>query len=519
MNNNRRVVAERFRAYSHLGWLGRWRFRQGLRRISRDTASLECLIALQRTFEIEWLSDKEIHRILWTCLGWYNREAEGNRHVKNPIRSDRLPEMMQILAFFLRRFNKFRYSYRPLLQSILSFGDRLAENRGPGFGVTPQQFRLEAAAVFSALILRREIIEHYQERHGDRLLGSLENIADKTGNLELFKLFCLEAEKITWGFAKEYGYLESIADKVKDFPGFEMVFRKAIPVIGLAATSSVLAISRNAQDFEVYSRRIIAQLDSLPPGGNSVFTQPMNASELNRLLAFLEALADNSRTRRYFQFTQAHFPGKLSGYVSSAFNTLKSYVHDACLKQEWKESSEHGPAIEGLVDKFEQAIVRAYLNSIWGSTYGRGNIRWEVDKFTEYIPYEMRTRDWREDSDKNRSYWNSGEAAGRELRRYIDALEPQLFPILRKMEPPAVEVLFSRLATCLGIQTYTKQVMVPVEWEKGVEFQEGYDKWAGNYGRDVEVARPKRFVEHTFTFERPYLQDAIELLNSMDTNP
>ena len=65
-------------------------------------------------------------------------------------------------------------------------------------------------------------------------------------------------------------------------------------------------------------------------------------------------------------------------------------------------------------------------------------------------------------------------------------------------------------------QHLVTKLLLHIEWEKDTEYYEAYDKWAGHYTQVVEAARPTSFVDHTFTFERPYLKNAIHLLIMRD---
>ena len=78
------------------------------------------------------------------------------------------------------------------------------------------------------------------------------------------------------------------------------------------------------------------------------------------------------------------------------------------------------------------------------------------------------------------------------------------------------EILFKLLPDYFDIQKFTKIVDVPFEWEHRIELQEGYNKWAGFYDEEIEVAYPVSFRKHTFTFERPNLQAAVDLLDDME---
>jgi hypothetical protein len=188
----------------------------------------------------------------------------------------------------------------------------------------------------------------------------------------------------------------------------------------------------------------------------------------------------------------------------------------ACRKYDWESKPNDERWMEDLIAQFEQTIVHTYLWAIWYAFLQTHRVRWEFSRFTEYIPYGISSWDWTKDTDKTRSYWSSGEAHQQENNRYIETVGPLLLSIFRQLDFSETEALFDLLPTYFGIEEFKRTVNVPVEWEKGIEYQEAYDKWAGFYTQEIEVARPTRFVDHTFTFERPALQNAINLLQHKD---
>ena len=471
MNNSTCSIAEKFAVYSQLGLFDQWKFRHFLRWISQDAVSLEFLLDFERKLVKKSLFSWQILKIMIKALSWYNREDHDNR-LMNRIQPSRLPEMLQIVILFLDKSYELHPKYRELLLNIIYSGDNFKKHLEVGSGLTPDQFRLEAAKTISNYNQQWGIWYPYLKDEADRMVG----------------------------------YLENIAYKVSDSQRFTMVCRDMAPVIGLKATSSLMVISNDFQEFESYFHRVTAQLKWWGLAYSDIFHQLQNASELNQILVFLETLTKDPRMEKCIRYAQVHY----SGVQLMPVNEVK----DACLRQEWERTSAYELVIDGLIDKFEQNIVHTYLSTTWYPSIGSHRIRWEFDKFTEYIPYEMRSQDWTVDNEKTRPYWNSGEAAGLEFNRFVDALKPRLCSIFKKMDLSEIEILFRLLPNYLGIQEFTKLVKVPVEWEKGVEWQEGYTK-GGFYDEQVEVARPKGFVEHTFTFERPDIQNAIDLLDNM----
>jgi hypothetical protein len=217
MKNKTRSIAEKFAVYSQLGLFEQWKFRHFLRWISQDAVSLEFLLDFERKLVKKSLFSWKILKIMIKALSWYNREDHDNR-LMNRIQPSRPLEMLQIVIHFLDKSYELHPKYRELLLNIIYSGDNFKKHHEVGSGLTPDQFRLEAA------------------------------------------------------------------------------------------------------------------------------------------------------------------------------KTISNY------NQQW---------------------------GIWYPSIGSHRIRWEFDKFTEYIPYEMRSQDWTVDNEKTRPYWNSGEAAGLEFNRFVDALKPR----------------------------------------------------------------------------------------------
>ena len=168
-----------------------------------------------------------------------------------------------------------------------------------------------------------------------------------------------------------------------------------------------------------------------------------------------------------------------------------------------------------LTGIYVQNIVNLSLNAVWG-VVSSGKVRWEFNSFTEYVPYEKRTLDWTLDNEETRRYWNWQNGLNDELNRFKAVLEPRLWLLFDELESNDYDALIQLLPGYISFQEFTKTVNIPVEWEMRIEYREGYDKSAGFYDQKVEVGQPKAFIKHTFTFDRPYLQEATGLLDDPD---
>ena len=517
MNHEQGAVARKFAIYGELSLLDRWKFRRSLKWVGSDAVSQELLLDFEKESKEKLWASRQILEFILNALSWYNRERHDDH-----LQSNRLPEMLQIVLIFISRGQRLHYRYRDLVLNILHSGDKVGRDPNVIVEFTPERFRLEVAELISNLNNQGSGWDRWNpnlERGGNLYLGYLENIASKVSDPQLFTQFRFEAAKAfsngAWPEGK-LGYLEKIAGKVNDSQSFSQVFNDVVPVIGLETTSSLLAITRDFQEFRVRYHRIIVQVEQWGSDYTYLFRRAENTFELDRLLVVLETLPKNIRMTRYILYAQTHRSGTLLKHVSGALHAQKGYVLHACSAHDWKEEPDVGRFVESQIDQFEQNLVDTYLSQTWHSSIKSRKIRWEFTKFTEYIPYAMTSWDWTKDDERTRSYWNSTEAERREYDRYIGELKPRLLSLLRKMDFPEIEALFDLLPGYLGIQEFTKTVSVPVEWDKSIEYQEGYDRYAGNYTEEVQVGRPKRFIKHDFRFDRPYLQRALELLDSAD---
>jgi hypothetical protein len=475
-------IAKQFTVYSQLGWFGKWQFRHFLKWASRDAVSVELLLDFERKLEKKSLSSRQIADIITDALIWYNREDHDDR-IQNRLQTSRLPEMLEIVIIFLERSHKLHHSYRELLLGIIYSGDNFGKDDEAGSGVTPEQFRLEAAKAISNLMQQWGVWHQYYKDEADRTLGCLEDIAHKAN----------------------------------DSQQFTTVFRDIVSVIGFKATSSLMEMSRDFDEFESYFHRINTQINLWGGFPGNILT-PETISELHQSLVFLETITKDTRVIEYVRYVPAN------NRVWKSHVSFARIVGNAYSQQVWKRTSEHDKIIEDLCRRFEENIVNEYLGFTWldlfASTSSRHSsrykIRWEFDKFTEYIPYEERTQDWTVDSERTRRYWNWHDAYFREHRRFSETLSPRLHSLFRDLTLAEITGLFGLFPSYIGVQEFSKTVNIPVKWTRSIEIREVYTKWTGFYDEEVEAARPREFAPHVFVFERPYLQNAIDLLDNVD---
>ncbi len=521
MNKYIRTVANQFAVYHKLGLYDQWKLRRSLRWAYSDTVSVELLIEFEKKFEGQLIFSWDVFNIILHALSWYNREDHDER-LQDRLPPSKLSEMLQVVLVFLTKSPRLHYKYRDLVLKIVGSSDKVGNDAKIITAITSEQFRREVTQSISILADRLNGWYGWYpnlERGGNLIVKYLENIAGKISDPELFTRYRVEADKAFsnrgW-FVEQLNYLEKIADKVNDLPSFSQVFDQMVPLIGLETMSSLITICRDFQETEIFFNRIAMLVKQWGSEYTHVFRQSKNTGELARLLVFLEILPTNIRMTRYVQYTQTHSSGTLFTYISGALHAQKGYVLDACSKHDWIEGSEIDRFANSMVDQFEQDIVNKYLSSIWNSSIKNHKMRWEFNEFTKSINYEMINWDWTRDDEKTRPYWNSRAAEGQEYHRFISELEPRLLSLIRTMDLSELEALFDLLPGLLGIEEFSKTVSVPVEWDKAIEYVDGYNKWSGEYTERVEVGRPKRFKNHVFIFDRPHLQAALELLDSPD---
>jgi hypothetical protein len=467
-------IANEFEIYGKLHGIDRWKFRRSLKWIRQGPVCLQLLLDLDRR-----LAEKPVGQaleILRTALAWYNREVRDRRLV-NRVQPSRLPDMLSVVMVFLEVRPKLHPQYRKLVVRIVYAGDNLRKRRRGRAGVTPEQLRIEAAKAVSSL---GQGWQHWEDWR-----PQLDNEAERT-------LVCLE----------------SISHKVGSLQEFTSVRQDMAPAIGWEATASLMAMSQDFHEFSGYFDRVTAQLQRWRwPAYKGVFRQIQTASELDRVLVFLETLAAHPLMVKCLQYTQIHEPANWLGPSRE--------VKDACLKGEWKKTPDYDVIIDCLAEKFLENIVRHELAVLWWGI-GARKIRWQFDTFTEYVPYHMKNEDWTVDNDRTRHYWNWQEAHIRERNRFESTLEPRLCSVFRELAPEEFEIVLSLLPNYAEFEEFTAVVMVPVDWSSSSVWGEAYDKWAGSYQEEIPVARPRDSVPHTFTFERITIQKAINLLDDRD---
>jgi hypothetical protein len=493
--------AEKFTFYSQLGWWARWQLRQYLKWICQDATSLEFLLDLEKDLQKKSLPGRKLFTIFMNAAVWYNREDHVNRYVLVRIDPEKRSSMMQIVAIFLEKGDELNHSYRGLIVDILDAGDQFTSQPGIGFGVTAEQFRLEAAEVISDLCQKwgdwhpytsknepwRNWSNWYPYINGEavQMLGCLEEIGRRL-NAEQFTTVC-------HGMAQE---------------------------IGVKTTATLLAMSADFNEFVRTYERVLVQLRWWDSHYEILLPHPKNVAELNENLTFLERLTNDPQIIAYLHYT----PTKKADWKINQL--LLANIKSACWNQAWRRISEYDAVKEGMLHNVEEDVVREQLRIIWQNLYEskylrnpprqNSKIHWEFDSFTDYIPYEERNQDWTVDCERTRRYWNWQHAEHVELLRFFDTLKPKLCSLFRALSMSENKILFGLLPACLSVEKFPKVVNVPIAWNRSVETHEGYDKYAGNYSETVEVARPKEFEGHIFTFERPDLKNAIELLENMD---
>jgi hypothetical protein len=518
------AIASQFDMYDKLGWYDRWKFRRHLSWLGQDRISLGYLLELEQKLKWKSFASFRIAEIIEELLRQYNKEGSDNR-LPNCISREQLPYMLQVMTIFYSKSWHLHRSWRGLIVGILQAEEEIKAYQGTGSSISAEQFRVEAAKAISNLSTDwSKKDDAYLKCGANYLLLFLTNLAKHVSDLQMFTQFQHEAEKIIahyglWELGRRLHPLGTIAGKVGDLQTFKIVFQDIVPVLGLETTSSLLEISKDFQEFEVYYPRIneqLAQWRSSCSIFNDLFIKRKNTAEWDRLLVFLETLAKHARMAKYIHYAQVHHSGTLLQYISNALFKHKSQVFNGCLSHDWSKEAGADQLMDDLIDTFEKTILDDYLDTIWSSLLQASNIRWEFSKFTDSIPYGIINWEWTQDNDKTRSYWNWRDAERREHDRFIRTLESPLLSLFRTLEFSDIETLFDLLPQHLGVEAYTTTVKVPTGWGRSIEYHEAYDKWAGNYTQEVEVARPTNFVDHIFTFERPCLENAINLLITQD---
>ena len=397
-------VAERFTVYSHLGWFGRWKFRHFLKWVSNDEYSIRLLLAFEEKIWKGALSSWQVSRAIIHALTWYNQEDHSDR-IANRLPHDRLSDLLQIVLFFLEKRQRLDYSYRDLFVNIIQAVDEFKKISSSNSKIRPDQFWLETVELFSNITLQWTNWYPYQSSNADRLLAYVRDIALKASDILVFTQFRLEAQKELlrgsfYMLGEKLGYLETIADKIRDEESFIKVFSEIIPEMGLGPVAGLMRSSANLQEFEINYRHASVEVKEWDKNYLHLFTQVENASELNQLFGFLNSLSHHPRMTRYIYYVQSQQQEPLSKQISGALLVHKRNVYDACSKKEWAKPSGYDPVMDDLIDKFEQNIVYTYLSSIWHTEIASRNILWEFNKFTEYVPYEMNTRNWTQDNEK-----------------------------------------------------------------------------------------------------------------------
>ncbi|MBN1639869.1 MAG: hypothetical protein JXA09_01445 [Anaerolineae bacterium] len=468
-------IAQAFSIYTYFDGWDRWRFRRLLRWIRDDPVSLQRLLDFERQLVERPMHAWAYRGYLVSALRWYNEELDRQRLASRP-RPEQLRRLFEVVLVFLEAGPQLHRAYRDLLVRIVRASARLRARGWARPGIRPRQFRREAAKAICRLGARRQNWKAWDP--------------------------ALNAQAV-----RRLACLETIAAKVGDLRQFRAVYQDGAPPIGLEATCSLLAMVRDYRAFSRYLRRTSAPFERWRLGHGDLFRTVESTAELDRVLAFLGMLAEHPLMRKCARYDRARHP-------QHDFRPADK-VKEACLGRDWDNARQRDAILERLAGRYVQNLVSHELAALWSKAYG-AKIRWAFDTFTSYVPYEERTRNWTADAGRTRGCWNWQRGQAYEHSCFVDALLPRLCARFRELSPEAFETALDLLPSHLDVEQFTAVVNVPVAWEKDTVLQEGYQRHIGFYNEEVEVARPTRFAPHTFVFERPALQRAIDLLDDAE---
>jgi hypothetical protein len=521
MHQTGRFVAEYFEFFSGLGWLDQWIFRYQLKWVANDPMSLEALLSFERALSAQNLDDHSRCQAVTGALLWYNREDHDER-LTDRLPKKRLPDMLRVVFPFLGRNRRLHFKYRELIHNILRAGDAVAANPRARFPLTAAWFENEATTLIATLPARWSSWDRWEPSlllMGNQFLACLEKIAGRASTAELFTLFRQEIPR-QWptGLVKNLDFLSAIAGRIPNTAAFTLIFEQAVPDRGLETIATLLEITQDFAEFEYFYRRTSTQVEIWGSSYLSLFCKLNNVAQLSWLLELLETYPNSPRVVMYQAYAMSHQVGMLGKWMNSGMLSQTNYLLQDLISlhaQEFRDRSRL-VGVDNLIDRFEERLIDACLGEIWQSNYTSRKLRWGFDTFTCFIPYDLRDLDWTIDDEKHRSYWNVGETSEAERQRYLAALRPRLVVILHILDLDDFGALLGLLPKFLGVEEYSIEVNVPVAWEQGVEYRDGYNKYAGNYTEEVAVARPVRYTPHPFCFERPDLRDAIDLIDHME---
>ena len=235
-------MANQFGIYNKVGWYDSWQFRRHISWLEGDIVSLDYLLNFEKELKVDSIT---IRKIIEAMLAWYHSEVHDDR-LLNRVPRQRLPAMLQIMAFFYGKSGRLNRSYRELIIGILQAEDEIKRYPEIHEWMPPEQFRLEVAKAISNLSNdwgRRE--GSYLTNGANHLLHYLTNIAKSSNDWQIFTQYQLEAASVTAknGLnAAKFLCLETIASKVKNSHAFTLVFQSVVPAIGLENTSALMAL-------------------------------------------------------------------------------------------------------------------------------------------------------------------------------------------------------------------------------------------------------------------------------------
>jgi hypothetical protein len=476
MVGNTDRIAEQLNVYYRLGMWGRWELRHFLRWICDDPASQAVLLEYEhsvmrkRPFMVA-----QNRRSLKNALSWYNAE-DHQPNLPDRLPRERLPDMLRIVTIFLKTSPQLDPSYRGLILAILRAGETFAASTGANPSFTPAMFCREAATLITGMNHRwDEAFPGHSER-AERLLAGFTRLVRHTGDL----------------------------NAVND------VLRKISTTINQRTALTLIERYEDLETLRSHFRRIVTHHTWSGVSYDVLLGAFQDAVEGEQLLAFMETLAHDPLLAKYRQYDQTE---------PTVRSFLANIIAGSINRKAWQQPADPRFVMEQVITEYETEITRRDLQKLWHSSYATrdGNhIRWAFDRFADSIPVVQTDQDWSIDNHWSRRYWNWGVAETQERDRFFTLLQPHIRAALRSLTSEEINTLYTLLPGYLTIETFTSTVNIPTNWATRLEKHESYDKWTGFHDETTEVAYPTAFRPHTFSFERPNIQPALDLFENPD---
>jgi hypothetical protein len=465
-------VANRFAVYEKLGWFQRWNLRRLLSRIRKDPASLSIVLSLEQTLIQSSHITTLVYNTVQRILIWYNREVRAD--LPDRVPRERLPEFLSILSPIFKKQFLLEEACRPLILQILHSGEASGSSTVAGT-ITWQDFRLAATGAIVRNFYLNPSTPGISEQV-TQALSLLGTAAIRLGNQRDFASFCEMAAMLGLSNAR------ALLDLADDFPTCEAVYQ---PLVAC------------------HQRWKLPYAVLLGGLGNTIELEHMRAT-LNGLPKDPQLRGATLELARTFRASPPPVP-------------LEQQLADLAIRQQWTRIPPPAHIRQALIETLEERSIAHALKALWKNLYEdgrRAEFRWGFRQFTAYVEPSETGWDWTIDDAHNRRYWDWQSTQRSEHESFIQTLTERLQSLCRSFSYAEVAVIFALLPGYCGVQTFTQLVDIPVAWRPDTVAEDGYDKYRGGYYTElVPVARPDAFQAHSFTFERPDIQPALDLLD------